>query len=327
MKKILYTAFYFCSALLLSSCIGDLDQYPHEDETSSTIYTNAENYKAVLGKIYAAMVTTGQEKGGDPDLSSNSGQDYMRCFFNLQECGTDEVASTWLSGDNVSGLTYLSWDAEENCIDGEPKIWQHDIFFDNLEPYSKLEAGIIKELTQNENIKIRIPIREMTHELMDELENKGLILRLYPSHHRNIVDLDKSVGKDIYISSKKAGAHKLLSVTINRTDFSAFGMHDENEEVLLIGGEGEKDLFILFGLGTWDSFMKKKKEKTLCEDDFICVHCKYNDPFVSFFTICKGVLHGEAVAGEMGMPATFYVTEPSDIKLMIFPFNNYKITF
>lgn len=43
----------------------------------------------------------------------------------------------------------------------------------------------------------------MTHELMDELENKGLILRLYPSHHRNIVDLDKSVGKDIYISSKK----------------------------------------------------------------------------------------------------------------------------
>lgn len=40
--------------------------------------------------------------------------------------------------------TYLSWDAEENCIDGEPKIWQHDIFFDNLEPYSKLEAGITK---------------------------------------------------------------------------------------------------------------------------------------------------------------------------------------
>lgn len=109
MKKIFYTAFYFCSALLLSSCIGDLDQYPHEDETAASIYTSAANYKAVLGKIYTAMVTTGQEKSGDPDLSSNSGQDYMRCFFNLQECGTDEVASTWLSGDNVTGLTYLSW--------------------------------------------------------------------------------------------------------------------------------------------------------------------------------------------------------------------------
>ena len=38
MKKIFYTALYFCSALLMSSCIGDLDQYPHEEETSSTIY-------------------------------------------------------------------------------------------------------------------------------------------------------------------------------------------------------------------------------------------------------------------------------------------------
>ena len=116
MKKIFYTALYFCSALLMSSCIGDLDQYPHEEETSSTIYTSAANYKAVLGKIYAAMVTTGQEKNGDNDLSSNSGQDYMRCFFNLQECGTDEVASTWLSGDNVTGLTYLSWDANDPWV-------------------------------------------------------------------------------------------------------------------------------------------------------------------------------------------------------------------
>ena len=105
MKKIFYIAFYFCSTLLFASCIGDLDQYPHVDETSSSIYTSAENYKSVLGKIYTSMVTTGQEKNGNEDLSSNSGQDYMRCYFNLQECGTDEVASTWLSGDNVTGLT------------------------------------------------------------------------------------------------------------------------------------------------------------------------------------------------------------------------------
>lgn len=40
----------------------------------------------------------------------------MRCYFNLQECGTDEVASTWLSGDNVTGLTYLSWDANDPWV-------------------------------------------------------------------------------------------------------------------------------------------------------------------------------------------------------------------
>ena len=54
MKKIFYTAFYFCSALLMSSCIGDLDQYPHEEETSSTIYTSADKLiKPSVGKIYA----------------------------------------------------------------------------------------------------------------------------------------------------------------------------------------------------------------------------------------------------------------------------------
>ena len=37
------------------------------------------------------MVTTGQEQNGSQDLSSNKGFDYMRCYFNLQEVGTDEV--------------------------------------------------------------------------------------------------------------------------------------------------------------------------------------------------------------------------------------------
>lgn len=154
MKKILYTAFYFCSALLLSSCIGDLDQYPHEDETSSTIYTSAANYKAVLGKIYAAMVTTGQEKGGDEDLSSNSGQDYMRCFFNLQECGTDEVASTWLSGDNVTGLTYLSWDANDPWVSDMYYRIYYNIALCN-EFLRNATDEKLAEFTQDEQAEIR----------------------------------------------------------------------------------------------------------------------------------------------------------------------------
>ena len=35
MKKILYTAFYFCSAFLLSFCIGDLDDFFFYDYSSS----------------------------------------------------------------------------------------------------------------------------------------------------------------------------------------------------------------------------------------------------------------------------------------------------
>ncbi len=116
MKKILYTIVTI-AILGMSSCIDDLDQYPHTETTSKDVYTSVENYKAVLGKLYVAFVTTGQEKGGgNSDLSSNSGEDYMRCYFNLQQSATDEVASTWLEGDNVRNLTFMSWDANDPWV-------------------------------------------------------------------------------------------------------------------------------------------------------------------------------------------------------------------
>ncbi len=109
-----------------TSCVSDLDQYPQTETTSKDVYTSLANYQAVLGKIYAAMVTSGQGKGGDSkDMSSvlngGSGFDYMRMFWNLQECGTDEVASTWLTGEQTTGLTYLSWDAND--------AWVSDMYY------------------------------------------------------------------------------------------------------------------------------------------------------------------------------------------------------
>ncbi|MGV8095203.1 MAG: RagB/SusD family nutrient uptake outer membrane protein [Mangrovibacterium sp.] len=112
---------FFCilviSALLIASCEGDLDQMPHTETTSASVYAEAANYKAVLAKLYASFVINGQEKGGgNADMVSNNGQDYMRSYFNLQECGTDELASTWLEGDKVGDLTFLTWDANDPWI-------------------------------------------------------------------------------------------------------------------------------------------------------------------------------------------------------------------
>jgi len=117
MKKILYLAVMMVVAAL-PSCTDDLNQTPNTETTSAQVYTTAANYKAVLGKLYASFVITGQEKGGgNKDMqSTNTGQDYMRCYFNLQECGTEEVASTWLEGDKVGDLTYLSWDANDPWV-------------------------------------------------------------------------------------------------------------------------------------------------------------------------------------------------------------------
>ena len=109
-----------------TSCVSDLDQYPQTETTSKDVYTSLANYEAVLGKIYASMVTSGQGKGGDNKdmesvLNKGNGFDYMRMFINMQECGTDEFAPTWLSGEQTTGLAYLSWDAND--------AWVSDMYY------------------------------------------------------------------------------------------------------------------------------------------------------------------------------------------------------
>lgn len=117
MKKLLYAVLLAGTFALAPSCTDDLNQVPHIETTSSNVYDEPANYKQVLAKLYASFVINGQEKGGgNSDLNSNNGQDYMRCYFNLQECGTDEVASTWLEGDKVGDLTYLRWDANDTWV-------------------------------------------------------------------------------------------------------------------------------------------------------------------------------------------------------------------
>ena len=127
LKNILYSMMMGTAVLTgTTSCVSDLDQYPHTETTSKDVYTSLANYEAVLGKIYAAMVTSGQGKGGDNKdmesvLNNGSGFDYMRMFINMQECGTDEFASTWLTGEQTTGLTYLSWDAND--------AWVSDMYY------------------------------------------------------------------------------------------------------------------------------------------------------------------------------------------------------
>ena len=127
LQKILYGMVMGTAVLTgATGCISDLDQYPQTETTSKDVYTTLANYEAVLGKIYAAMVTSGQGKGGDNKdmesvLNQGDGFDYMRMFWNMQECGTDEVASTWLTGEQTTGLTYLSWDAND--------AWVSDMYY------------------------------------------------------------------------------------------------------------------------------------------------------------------------------------------------------
>lgn len=105
------------AVLTLGSCTADLDQMPVVETTSAAVYESADNYKSVLAKIYASYVLAGQEKGGEnKDISSNHGYDFMRCYFNLQEVATEEVAYTWIEGNQAEGIVYMTWDANDPWV-------------------------------------------------------------------------------------------------------------------------------------------------------------------------------------------------------------------
>ncbi len=115
--KFNYIIFSFLCALVMWSCTDDLDQHPVIETDSSEVYNAASNYKLVLAKIYASYVIAGQEQGGgNGDLTLINGHDFLRGYFNLQEAGTDEVANTWLAGDNIADLTYLTWDSNDPWV-------------------------------------------------------------------------------------------------------------------------------------------------------------------------------------------------------------------
>lgn len=116
MKKI-YSFLLLALILASTACTDDLNQSPVIEQSSSSVYTTAEGYKMTLAKIYGSYSLAGQEKGGsNADISSFNGQDLLRSYFNLQEAPTDETAMRWLSGDKLTDLSYMSWDANDSWV-------------------------------------------------------------------------------------------------------------------------------------------------------------------------------------------------------------------
>ncbi len=116
MKRLIYILLITVVTVAVS-CTDELNQFPNIEETAQSVYSNPDNYASALAKCYASYVTAGQGKGGaDEDLSSNNGYDYMRCYFNVQEAGTDELASTWIEGDNIGNLSFLTWDDQDPWV-------------------------------------------------------------------------------------------------------------------------------------------------------------------------------------------------------------------
>lgn len=163
---------------------------------------------------------------------------------------------------------------------------------------------------------LKLPIREMTPELMKAMEAEGLITRLCPGRH----DLpDTPRGETgwaaLYEGKEGYGPHKIIVVTVNRPGFPGFGTHTDQEEFWLLGREDAIPMYILVARMDRATFEAKARRGALTADDFYLLRAKYNDPEVSFFVMHSGIPHGEGIfEGEAPLPS-FYVTESRDLPL------------
>lgn len=155
MKHYILSILIISAGLLSASCTDDLNQMPTTETTSGQVYADANNYKRVLAKIYASYVLAGQGQGGDNgDLSTINGQDFSRGYFNLQEAATDEVANTWLSGNNLVDLTYITWSSQDAWV-SDTYYWLYfNIALCNEFLRNCSDAAIAK-FTDAEQIEIR----------------------------------------------------------------------------------------------------------------------------------------------------------------------------
>lgn len=113
MKNAIHSLYYTAAgaALLLTGCVGDLDQYPHTDTTSKDVYVSVENYESVLSGIYTSLIV---------NLSSISGDDryqnYTRSLMMFQECSADAIDDVWISGESMTDVNNQSWTAGDPWV-------------------------------------------------------------------------------------------------------------------------------------------------------------------------------------------------------------------
>ena len=111
MKKIYMAVLAFL--MVFASCTDDLDQRPHIGTTSADVFSTIDGYKSMIAKVYASFILKGDNKDGGDDIGTFGGYELWRSYFNLQEGTTDVAAFRWVSGDNLWGLCYLTWDAND----------------------------------------------------------------------------------------------------------------------------------------------------------------------------------------------------------------------
>ena len=218
--------------------------------------------------------------------------------------------------------TNLNWYTMTGSPNPEPREWQHDLLFPDGAVYDHEEIAIVRNLVGEDLIMKPV---EMTPEVMQDLEDRGLIIRLRPGAHPLTAAPGETLGESLYESGERFGPHKLITVTVNREEFAGFATHPDNEEFFLLGSPDTKPMFLAVALCMREEFEEKVRSGCLKPEDLVLLRCRYNDPQVSFFVMLKDVPHGEAIVEADLPPATFYVTESRDLPLDVIEMRKYRL--
>ncbi|MBD0255738.1 MAG: RagB/SusD family nutrient uptake outer membrane protein [Cytophagales bacterium] len=101
-----------------ASCTNDLERTPLYDVTSASVYNDFNNYRSVLGKLYAGYALTGQQgPDGRPDVGGidEGASNYLRQYWQLQELPTDEAKVAWGDPD-LPVLNTAQWSASNGFV-------------------------------------------------------------------------------------------------------------------------------------------------------------------------------------------------------------------
>jgi starch-binding outer membrane protein, SusD/RagB family len=121
MKKNLFEigSFAVVALVLLSGCAKDLNRYPSNTTTSSTVYSTAAGYKQALGKVYGAFALTSSTGPDNSDLGGiDAGtSDFVRMLWDAQELSTDEGVCAW-NDPGVPDFHNMNWNSGNIILDG-----------------------------------------------------------------------------------------------------------------------------------------------------------------------------------------------------------------
>lgn len=114
MNKIIITGI-FLSALMVSSCVKDLDVTPIDPAKilAGNLNDDPAYMQQALAKVYGSFTIAGQGANGGPDIAASDDNFFTttRALWNLQEITTDEAICAW--GDvGISDLNTQTWSAQ-----------------------------------------------------------------------------------------------------------------------------------------------------------------------------------------------------------------------